>query len=435
MKRVLWSAAAAALMVVFWACGDGAVEARVGDDDMALLNYGPPFVEGDTGNMWTLRNQAISDCEADESCKAAMERASGTLENFDESSSSVATVVEESSSSAKPKSSGAVVVALSSVAQVISEVTSSSGGAASVPGSSTGTTIQSSTTVSGVTLKYCLPEPTTVVKGEPVTWKFKTNGEAATSYQWSFTDADITTSEAATPTTVFSKTGSYAPTLAVNGESKTITCTKVTVVGPEVTGCTCSGPTYTPSSADLKDANPVTASWKITGCSSVDALGNAAESFTYAWSAGVSGSGASATGSFTEMGTHTVTATVTNPDGVSASVKCPSANIVDNSPFKCNSGNSSTMSYTGSQVEQAVTANSCYAVNLKVSKGYSAKLQAGNWSGSAQKIYYTDCNGTKASVELKTGDFSTVDVNYADGSECTIYMYPTGDFNFVVAMW
>lgn len=433
MKWKLLNITAVTAVIAFWACGDGAVSARDGLDDLALLNYGPPFAEGDTGNMWTLKGQALIDCDADPTCKAAMDKASGKVEII-ESSSSVEAATDESSSSEKPQSSSALIVKMSSIAQVVSGVSSSSGEAGSGTESSP-STIQSSTSISGIALKYCMPKTSTVVKGEPVVWEFKTNGEPATSYQWSFTDADIETSEEASPTTRFTKTGSYTPTLAINGESKTITCNKVTVVGPDVTGCTCSSPTYTPSSADLKDGNPVTASWEITGCSSVDGLGNAAESFTYTWGTGISGSGATATGSFTELGTYAVTATVTNPDGKSALVTCPSANIVDNSPFRCNSGNSSTMSYTGDQIEQPVTANSCYAVNLKVSKGYNAKLQAGNWSGSTQKIYYTDCKGDKASAELMTGAFSAVDVNYTDGSDCTLYMYPAGNFNFVVAMW
>ena len=433
MKNVLMGVAAVSFAVAFWACGDGAVSARGGIDDMALLNYGPPFAEGDTGNMWTLKNQALTDCNADATCKAAMDKANGEI-SLPESSSSEAPITEESSSSDKPKSSSALIVKMSSIAQVVSGVSSSSEDANSATESSA-STIKSSTSISGIALKYCSPEPTTVVKGNPVVWKFKTNGEPATSYSWSFTGADIETSEDASPTTIFSQKGDYTPTLSINGESKSITCNKVTVVGPAVTGCTCSGPTYTPSSGDLKDGSPVTASWEISGCSSVDGLGNAAESFTYAWSSGITGSGASATGNFTELGTYTASAIVTNPDGVSATVTCPSATIVDNSPFKCNSGNSTTMSYTGTQIEWGVTANSCYAVNLKVSKGYNANLQAGNWSGSAQKIYYTDCKGEKATAELKTGDFSTVNVGYTDGSECTIYMYPAGNFNFVVAMW
>ena len=59
----------------FWACGDGDVITKGGDDELALLNYGPPFAEGDEGNMKTLLNQAMADCAADEACAAKMEGA------------------------------------------------------------------------------------------------------------------------------------------------------------------------------------------------------------------------------------------------------------------------------------------------------------------------------------------------------------------------
>ena len=64
----------------FWACGDGDVITKGGEDELALLNYGPPFAEGDEGNMKTLKNQALTDCEADEACKAAMVKSDGTVE-------------------------------------------------------------------------------------------------------------------------------------------------------------------------------------------------------------------------------------------------------------------------------------------------------------------------------------------------------------------
>ena len=62
----------------FWACGDGDVITKGGDDELALLNYGPPFAEGDEGNMKTLLNQAMADCAADEACAAKMEAAKAT---------------------------------------------------------------------------------------------------------------------------------------------------------------------------------------------------------------------------------------------------------------------------------------------------------------------------------------------------------------------
>ncbi len=426
MKRVFWCAAAAALAVVFWACGDGAVEARVGDDDMALLNYGPPFVEGDTGNMWTLRNQAISDCEADESCKAAMERASGNIEGFEESSSSVAAAVEESSSSAKPKSSGAVVVPLSSVAQVISEVTSSSGGAASVPTSSAGTTIQSSTTVSGVTLKYCLPEPTTVVKGEPVTWKFRTNGAAPSSYQWSFTGGDIETSTEESPVVTFTSAGSYAPTVAIDGDTKTTTCTAVKVTGHPITGCSCVGPTLKSSSKDLADNSPVEYDWKIEGCTAGEG-----DELSYAWNGtGISGTGASVTASYTEIGAYTASAVVSNADGMTANVVCSNKAAVENGGwnFKCSALNSSSVNLDVDNFGN-VSPGSCMELN----KTNSNALQFGSWwcDGSPMTVHLRDCNGDEQVFSHPCNGFVTVQT----GGPCKVYFYSDKEFTFKMQAW
>ena len=72
-KKILVGISAVCLTAVFWACGDGDVITRSGDDELALLNYGPPFAEGDEGNMKTLMNQAMTDCSADKECSAKME--------------------------------------------------------------------------------------------------------------------------------------------------------------------------------------------------------------------------------------------------------------------------------------------------------------------------------------------------------------------------
>lgn len=224
----------AMVAMAFCACGDGSVDARGGEDELALLNYGPPFVEGDSGNMWTLRSAAIKDCEADDACKAAMEKADGTLDIPEESSSSEA-VSEESSAATESRSSSSRGIVINSAgAPVISTVSSDSqGGSGDVPETSSASVATSSnSSIAGVVLRYCQPAGgvTTVVKGTPIQWQFRTNGEAAKSYSWSFTGADITTSEEESPTTVFAETGVYTPTLTIDGESKPITCNKLTVV-------------------------------------------------------------------------------------------------------------------------------------------------------------------------------------------------------------
>ena len=148
----------AMVAMAFCACGDGSVEARGGEDELALLNYGPPFVEGDTGNMWTLRNNAIKDCEADDVCKAAMENADGELDIPEEESSSSEDTPAESSDSVAPRSS-ANIAKPTSVATVISTVSSDSqGGSGDVPETSSASVATSSnSSIAGVVLRYCQP--------------------------------------------------------------------------------------------------------------------------------------------------------------------------------------------------------------------------------------------------------------------------------------
>ena len=426
MRWVLWSIFAATFVVVFWACGDGAVEARMGDDEMALLNYGPPFVDGDTGNMWTLRTQAIADCEADESCKASMDRAGGSIEGFDESSSSVATVTEESASSAKPRSAGSVVVPLSSVAQVITEVSLSSDGAASDVGSSAGSTIQSSAAIGGVTLKYCLPEPTMVVKGEPVTWKFRTNGATPSSYQWSFTGGNIETSTEESPVVTFTSAGSYAPTVAIDGDTKTTTCTAVKVTGHPITGCSCVGPTLKSSSKDLEDNSPVQYDWKIEGCTAGED-----DVLSYAWSGtGISGSGASVTASYTEIGVYTASAVVSNADGMTASVTCSNKATVENGGwnFKCSALNSASVEM-GNDKFGNVNPGSCVELN----KTNSNTLQFGSWwcDGSPMTVHLRDCNGEERVFSHSCNGHVPVQT----GGPCKVYFYSDKTFTFKMEAW
>ena len=344
----------AMVAMAFCACGDGSVDARGGEDELALLNYGPPFVEGDSGNMWTLRSAAIKDCEADDACKAAMEKVDGTLDIPEESSSSEA-VSEESSAATESRSSSSRGIVINSAgAPVISTVSSDSqGGSGDVPETSSASVATSSnSSIAGVVLRYCQPAGgvTTVVKGTPVQWQFRTNGEAAKSFSWSFTGADITTSEEESPTTVFAETGVYTPTLTIDGESKPITCNKLTVVGPEVTGCTCGAPVTT--SNDLADNNPVVYTWTISGCSS-----EGSEPLSYQWAGDAKGSSETGTGSYTAKGIYGASATVTNQDGKTAVVTCEKVTVVD-----ANNPNTQIENFQPSESQTQITGPGIYEI-------------------------------------------------------------------------
>jgi hypothetical protein len=68
-KKILVGLSILGVSVGFWACGDGSVEAKSGDDELALLNYG----EFNEGGMAGLVSGAMSECEADPACAAKME--------------------------------------------------------------------------------------------------------------------------------------------------------------------------------------------------------------------------------------------------------------------------------------------------------------------------------------------------------------------------
>lgn len=449
MKWVLWVVATAALVCVFCACGDGAVDARGGEDDMALLNYGPPFVDGDTGNMWTLRSQAIKDCEAEESCKNAMDRADGDIEDFRESSFSIDSVLEESSSSAKPRSSTASVVRLSSVAQVISEVTASSSGAAEnlSAASSSVTAVQSNTSTVPV-IRSCSPNRTSIVKGNSVEWVYETNGTPAATYQWTFPGAAVEISDEANPTVVYPRTGTFSARVLTDGATKDLNCVqKVTVVGPEVTGCYCEPPVLKSANNDMRSNSPVRYEWTVKGCSSVDGLGKEETNFSYAWSGqGITGNTEVGSGSFTEMGLYSAAVTATNSDGKSMTVTCSEKAPVDDATwtFRCSPMNSTVLDVPGgdnNNVQINAKANTCYSYQMdKCTRqpqytNQIFNLQVASWNG-ASTMHYLDCDGNEGSAGTGNGSFAAMNMNYYSGKACTIYFYTEGNVdNLQIHMW
>lgn len=68
-KKFLVGFSVLSIAAGFWACGDGSVEAKSGDDELALANYGEFNPDGMSG----LVSGAMSECEADPACVAKME--------------------------------------------------------------------------------------------------------------------------------------------------------------------------------------------------------------------------------------------------------------------------------------------------------------------------------------------------------------------------
>ena len=441
MKRVLWGAALAAAACMFFACGEGSIDGFNGDDDMALLNYGQFNPDGMKG----LVNTAMAQCEEDPLCKEAMEKAKDVPPPADSTASSSSVTVDTtstgSSSSTTPTSSPA-----------------SGSSSSATPASSSATNTSSSSAAPRkdvVATKFVgTCSATSVVKGNPTTWKFIPTKTCITadfcsldpeSYEWTFTDGDKTTSTDAEPSVVYASKGSYTASVKLtNGDVvQTITCTPVSITGPEVTGCTCGEPTYNPSSKQLKDGSPVKATWVVSGCTSIDGKGNEETSFTYSWSGeSVSGNTETGTGSYTKKGIYEASVTVTNSDGNSKVVTCEKA-LVDWT-FKCSPLNSTLLETeqgtTNNKTQFNAVANECYSYPMSQSTiSYDASIQAADWNGSTT-MHYIDCKGNEGNAYIQNANgnnnFTEIGMNYEHQKECTIYFYLEDSLDdFQIQMW
>ena len=105
--------------------------------------------------------------------------------------------------------------------------------------------------------------------------------------------------------------------------TSTTTTSSSSLAKKEIDGCTCDGELTTETN-DLASDNPVEYTWSVTGCSS-----EGAEPLSYIWSGSVSGTKSSVTGSFTKKGEYTPSVTVTNADGNTREVSCPSFLVTD----------------------------------------------------------------------------------------------------------
>jgi len=242
----------------FWACGDGDVITKGGDDELALLNYGPPFAEGDEGNMKTLLNQAMADCAADEACAAKMEGAEyvppeSSAEGGEGGEGGDTPATGSSSSKAGP-------VINSSTASTTPVGSSASGG--DNPPPSSATTVTDLNNLDG----DCIASATKVSKSGTITWsvspaKVSTqNVNELMDYQSRVKAATCTWSiEGAAETTVtgkcgdkvtstYAKPGDYKTTVKI-GDKEPKTCPAISVEGSPITGCKCTTTTTNPDVA------------------------------------------------------------------------------------------------------------------------------------------------------------------------------------------
>lgn len=260
-KKILIGLSVLSVSAAFWACGDGDVITKGGDDELALLNYGPPFAEGDEGNMHTLVNQAMADCSADEACAAKME---GSTYEPPESSAEGGEGGEgggetPTSSPSGPVSNGSGPVVNTSSASVTPTGSSASGG--NNPPPSSATTATDANDLDG----DCTPSATKISKGGTVTWtltpaKLNTtnvtelvdyqNRVKAASCTWTIEGAAETAATGKCGdkvTSTYAKPGDYKTTVKIGDKAKT--CPVVTVEGSPITGCKCTTATTNPDVA------------------------------------------------------------------------------------------------------------------------------------------------------------------------------------------
>jgi len=348
----------------FWACGDGDVITKGGDDELALLNYGPPFAEGDEGNMKTLLNQAMADCAADEACAAKMEGAEyvppeSSAEGGEGGEGGDTPATGSSSSKAGP-------VINSSTASTTPVGSSASGG--DNPPPSSATTVTDLNNLDG----DCAPSVTSITKGNTVTWTltpatpqvaitevaligdYKKRVNASTC-EWTLEGAETTTVSGlcgdGVTATYNTASGGKALTAKVKFADKEKSCGGVKVNGKPVKGCVCTAPTTIDIAVD-----PV-ATWSVA-CS--DASNDPIKGYTWDNNMGTS-----------QTATHTFTAAKqTLTPKVSINTNESDTTITCSSPMVSDGNNPETnISLPYSDSKTALKAGTIYNITYTDNRG------------------------------------------------------------------
>lgn len=446
MKRVLWSIALGAVIFMFYACGEGAIEVTNSEDNLALLNYG----EFNSDGMQGLVSEAMAECEADPRCKQAMENSEDIPRPANVTSSSSADSSKAPADSSDTPADSTLSSSETAPASSQEAAESSSTAQPESAATSSETVVSSSSQSKTITPTQFIGscKASSGVKGFPITWSFEpiTYCTLASNcslvpetYEWTFQGGDIETSADEKPQVVYANKGNYTASVKLtNGEvEQTVECTSVEIIGPEVTGCTCGEPVLKSSSNKISGSqSTVQYEWTVSGCSSVDGAGNEETKFTYSWSGdGISGNTEVGTGNFTKMGLYSAKVTVTNSDGQKKDVTCENKATVDDASwtFKCTPINS-TERPSNSMYSQA---ESCHYMDINS----DGRFVAENKTSNIVTFTYRDCSGNISTKQLQTSESQLGDDGggywnkIGERFHCTVYYYFSAAGEFGLAVW
>ena len=409
-KKFIYGLAAAAFAgSLFVACGDGDVSGTTSDDDTsAFLN--------DSAYYGSLKDLAVTACKDSPKCNA---NASEIVEPTS-SSAADSPVTEPSSQSQAPTSSASIPTPLSSsstpIVNLSSVAVSSSSAGVVTPTSSAA--IVDDGTVNGT----CAPVPATISKGGSTTWKFTKLSPAGMAgmtkqqnaiFDWAMTGSTEGSFSAkgsaggTAATATYAASGSFTATLTVDGNK--ITCSPLQVNGAPITGCVCTPDVANPDVA----SGPATVTWKVSGCQTTGATITG-----YAWT-DATGTGETATASFTEKGqTITPVVTVSNDDNTQEQFTCAAAKAV----------NSSTPDYeidgTGSTIPSGSCGTVTVAGNLRINTtGWQSTdcTIALTIEGNKQEKTFTNCNfSNELPTSVTVGAQACVEITGAESVKMVI---------------
>ena len=353
-KKILVGLSVFGVVAAFWACGDGAIEAKSDIDSSMLAAY--PDSGPDSSSIPTkLVQSAVADCEADDACKAAMEKSEGSVEVPESSGDNGGEVGNggqggEGNDTPKSSASGPVSTNSGPVSNSSTTPTGSSGSGSNNPPPSSTATATNLSEPDG----FCEAKPASVTKGEPVTLTFTGATVDASSYgvgrmneyladknaydalvngstcAWTIEGGTVTSGnisgtcggDGKSITVTYAEANKTPYTASIKLGEKTIPCNpSVKVNGKAIKGCVCE--TTTPVVDIVGKDYPKEGAWSVacTDASNDPIVG-------YTWDNDM-GTSPTATHTFTAA-KQTLTPKVTVSTAESdTTITCPSPKVID----------------------------------------------------------------------------------------------------------